>query len=226
MLTQVLLKINSTAAKALISCGALDYFKKNRTEMLFELEVISNFTKKELELFQNIITEKANINLEKAVTSLLQDKITKKRIETINNILQSIKDPPYSLTDKIEWLSDNENSLLGVAISCSKLDCYDIAMTNTNCKEFKTTLLDKIIIAGEISNINIIKTKKGKNPGQEMAFISIEDQYGLVDSIIFFPEQLEAYKHHLFENNILIFVGNKTKNKDGLVVEKCFSPRT
>ena len=227
LLTKVLLKINSTAAKALISSGALDYYKKNRTEMLFELEAVSNFTKKELELFEIIVANDTKIDLIKAVTNLLHDKITKKRIETINNILQSIKNPPYSLIDKIDWLSDSENSLLGVAISCSKLDCYDIAMTNTNCKEFKTTLLnEKIIIAGEISNINFIKTKKGKNPGQEMAFVSIEDQYGLVDSIIFFPEQLEEYKHHLFENNVLIFVGNKTKNKDGLVVEKCFAPRT
>jgi DNA polymerase-3 subunit alpha len=226
-ISHILLNINSTAAKALVGSGALDYFKKNRTEILFHYEILSSLTKKELELFDALIADKPTASIKPMLAALLNEKITKKRIEPISNLIRSLENPPYSLTDKIEWLSDSENSLLGVAISCSKLDSYDISMTNTNCKEFKTTLLsEKIILAGEVSNVNIIKTKKGKNPGQEMAFVSVEDAYGLLDSIIFFPEQLETYKHHLFQGNVLIFIGNKTKTKDGLVVEKCFTPRS
>jgi DNA polymerase III alpha subunit len=131
------------------------------------------------------------------------------------------------LLDKIEWLSDSENSLLGTAITCSKLDTYDTSMSNCNCKTFKTTFIkENIVLAAEISNINITKTKNGKNPGQEMAFLTIEDQYGVLDSVVFFPEQLTKYKHHLFVDNILVFVGNKSKTKDGLIVEKCFIPVT
>lgn len=223
----ILLNINSTAAKALVGSGALDYFRKNRTEILFHYDILSSLTKKELELFDGLIKDNPTADIRISLAALLNEKITKKRIEPISNLVRSLEHPPYSLTDKIEWLSDSENSLLGVAISCSKLDSYDISMTNTNCKEFKTTLLsEKIILAGEVSNVNIIKTKKGKNPGQEMAFVSVEDAYGLLDSIIFFPEQLETYKHHLFQGNVLIFIGNKTKTKDGLVVEKCFTPRS
>jgi len=223
----ILLNINSTAAKALVGSGALDYFRKNRTEILFHYEILSSLTKKELELFAGLISDKPTSDIKVVLQALLNEKITKKRIEPISNLIRSLEHPPYSLTDKIEWLSDSENSFLGVAISCSKLDSYDISMTNTNCKEFKTTLLsEKIILAGEVSNVNIIKTKKGKNPGQEMAFVSVEDAYGLLDSVIFFPEQLETYKHHLFQGNVLIFIGNKTKTKDGLVVDKCFTPRS
>jgi DNA polymerase-3 subunit alpha len=223
----ILLNINSIAAKALVSSGALDYFKKNRTEILFHYDILSSLTKKELELFQNLVLNNPTSNIKQLLSSLIGEKITKKRIEPISSSIRSLENPPYSLTDKIEWLSDSENSLLGAAISCSKLDSYDISMTNTNCKEFKTTLLsEKIILAGEVSNVNVIKTKKGKNPGQEMAFVSVEDAYGLLDSVIFFPEQLEIYKHHLFQGNVLIFIGNKTKTKDGLVVEKCFTPRS
>ena len=49
VLFTVLININSTASKALISCGAFDYFKKNRTEMLFEYETCTSLTKKETE---------------------------------------------------------------------------------------------------------------------------------------------------------------------------------
>lgn len=224
----ILININSTASKALISCGAFDYFKKNRTEMLFEYETCSSLTQKETE---KLIAIK-NLHKIKDLKALLikgveEQVATKKRMETLKNLLTSLENPPYSLTDKIEWLSDSENSLLGVSITCSKLDSYDIEMTNTDCKTLKNSAVNNnIIIAGEITNINVVKTKTGKNPGQEMAFVSIEDQTGFVDSIILFPEQWTQFKSHLFIGNVLIFVGNKAKNKDGLIVEKCFAPKT
>lgn len=229
-LFEVLLNINSTASKALISCGALDYYKKNRTEMLFNYDLISELTKKESDICRNIISESKNkdIKIIKVLEQLLEaPRIQKNRKKIINNIISSIKKPPYSLIDKIEWLSDSENNMLGASITCFKIDTYDTAMANCNCKSFKTSVVSSnIVIAGEINNINIIKTKKGKNPGQEMAFVSIEDQYGILDSIIFFPEQLSKYRTHLFNGNILIFSGNKSKAKDGLIVEKCFMPAT
>ena len=224
--TKILMNINSTAAKSLISGGAFDYFKKNRTEMLFEYELLCNLTKKELEQFDNLMI--SNETLKSNLIRLCElGKINKNRKENILNLTKTIDNPPYSLIDKIGWLSDSESSLLGASITCSKLDTYDISMTNLDCKQYKHTYIDKnIIIAGEVVNINVVKTKKGKNPGQEMAFITIEDSTGILDSVVFFPEKWEEYKHHLFERNILIFVGNKTKNKDALVVEKCFIPKS
>lgn len=216
--------INSTAAKAMICCGAIDYMQKNRTQMLFEYEISASLTKKEKEYAKNLIV--ADTSLDDIFRYLINhSKVNVKRKKAIQDLLNAYINPPFSLLDKIEWLADNESSLLGVAISCSKLDTYDITMTNTNCREFKNTeLIKNILIAGEIANINVVKTKTGKNPGQDMAFVSIEDQTGAIDSIIFFPDQYEKYKHHLFQSNILIFSGNKAKSKDGLVVEKCFVP--
>lgn len=226
MLFNILLSINSTAAKNLISSGSLDYFHKNRTEMLFEYDLTSQLTEKELEKCKNIISKKGeNINIVMLLKDLLEEKIHKKRRDLIQNMIGSIISPPYSIIDKIEWMSDSENSLLGASITCSKIDSYDTAMANCNCKTFKSSNINEnIILAGEISSINVVKTKSGKNPGQEMAFVSIEDQYGLLDSIIVFPEKLSKYRNYLFEGNILIFCGNRSKTKDGLIVEKCFVP--
>ena len=131
------------------------------------------------------------------------------------------------MVDKIEWLSDSESDLLGTSITCSKLDSYDIITTNSNCRTVKNASSpQKVVIAGEIIGVNIIKTKTGKTPGLEMAFVSIEDQVGVLDSIIFFPEKFQEYKHHLFNTNVLVFVGNKTKTKDGVIVDKCLMPTT
>jgi DNA polymerase-3 subunit alpha len=227
VLVKLLPKINSVAAKNLLSSGAFDYFRMNRTEMLFQYELISSLTDKELEYINTKISEKSTIT-ELIKLLMTKPKLTKKRIDVLQNILVTLDHPPYSLIDKIEWLSDTEETLLGTAISCSKLDSYDTNMTNSDCKSFLSDkgLTKNIIIAGEIDNINIVKTKKGKNPGQEMAFVSISDQYGSLDSIVFFPEKYAEYKHHLFANNVLIFIGNKNKDMDGLIVEKCFMPTT
>ena len=226
MTLDILLNINSKAAKALISCGAFDYFKKNRTEMLFEYDVCSNLTKKEREYFTSIISEQNIKTIKDGLVALIgHKKVNKNRQLIITNLIRSIDKPAYSLIDKIEWLSETENELLGVSVTCSKLDTYDISMANCNCKTFKTSVSsDNLILAGEISNINITKTKSGKNPGQEMAFLTVEDQYGLLDSVIMFPEQLAQYKNHMFLNNILIFVGTRSKTKDAFIVQKCFMP--
>lgn len=226
ILGTILMNINSAATKALISCGAFDYYKNNRSEMLFEYEICSGLTKKE----QTIYNVYAKSMLDASIIDILdrlyaETKLIRGRKETIANYIKSLRYPPYSLIDKIEWLSDQENELLGVGITCSKLDVYDITMANCNCKTFKTSLLkDNIVIVGEIGNVNITKTKSGKSPGLEMAFITIEDQYGTLDSVILFPEQFAKYRSYLFLGNILVFSGNKSKSKDGLIVEKCFEP--
>lgn len=222
----LLLKINSTAAKALITCGALDFLKKNRTMMLFEYDIASSLTKKEASICEtNTSSSKMLKNLLEILLSA--PRINQNRKTKIQDAIRLIENPPYSLQDKIEWLSDSESSLLGAAISCCKLDSYDISMTNMDCKSFKKTHVNKnIIIAGEISGVNVVKTKKGKNPGQEMAFVTIEDSTGILDSVIMFPETWLEYKHHIFNNNVLVFVGNKTKQSDGLIVEKCFNAHT
>ena len=225
----VLTKINSTAAKALISSGALDFTKLNRTNMLFELDILSQLTSKEIDYLMGMIIEGKKPSINEIMRSLISHpKINKNRKQIIIGLVDALLSPPYSLVDKIEWLSDSENDLLGVAISCSKLDSYDIGMANTICKDFKRSMArtHNVIIAGEITNVNIVTTKNGKNPGSEMAFVSIEDQTGILDSIIFFPEQLSTYKTHLFPSNILVFMGTQSKTKDGLIVEKCFVPMT
>jgi DNA polymerase-3 subunit alpha len=226
ILSIVLLNINSIASKALISSGAFDYFKKNRSELLFEYEICSGLTKKELTSFNDYVSLKSDAGVLEIMRHIYDNtKLIKGRKEIINNCIQSLMRPPYSLVDKIEWLSDSENSLLGVGITCSKLDVYDVSSANCNCKTFKTSLLkENIILVGEISNINVTKTKNGKNPGLEMAFVTIEDQYGTLDTVVFFPEIFSQYRSYLFIGSILVFAGNRSKAKDGLIVEKCFNP--
>jgi DNA polymerase-3 subunit alpha len=225
-LFKVLLNINSTAAKALIQCGALSFIPMTRNKMLFEYSLVGGLTKKEIEHICLQLNKMKS--LEQCFQHLLTiPRVNKNRKKIIEDSLYSLNFPPYSLDDSPEWIADAEDSLLGCSITCSKLDMYDISMTNISCKELKTTLMkENLILGGEIDYINITKTKSGKNPGQEMAFVTMTDGTGVVDSIVFFPEKYKEHKNLLFVGNIIIVKGNKSKNGDGMIVEKAYVAKT
>jgi DNA polymerase-3 subunit alpha len=222
MLIDVLLQINSTAAKALISSGAMDHFKLTRNYMLFEYSIVSELTKKEIELCKKYIELN---NLKKILSAILTDKVTSRRKEIIANYIKSIEKPPFDTNDSIEWLSDKEYELLGYSISCSRIDMYDVSNTNCTCGEFLKTVQQDVIMAGEIEYINVVKTKSGKNKGAEMAFISMSDNTGVIDSVIIFPETYRTYQNILFDSNIIIVKGSRSKDKDSLIAEKIFIPQ-
>ena len=93
-------------------------------------------------------------------------------------------------------------------------------------KEFKNTLSANIIVCGEIDSVSVTKTKTGKNPGSEMAFVSLSDSFGVIDSVIFFPEAYKKYRNVLFDNNVIIVQGKKNKSGDSFIVEKAYIPKT
>jgi DNA polymerase-3 subunit alpha len=222
ILLKLLVNINSAAAKSLIESGALSFINKTRTSMLFEFTIILSLTKKETGLLLEQIGTSSD--LKQLMLYLLNyAKINKNRRKIIEDLYRSLQYPPYSLEDTIDWISDIEDSSLGCSITCSKIDMYDISMTNCTCRDFKNiTIKENLIIGGELDFINVTKTKTGKNKGADMAFVTISDSSGSIDSIIFFPEQYKKYRQVLFAGNIIIVKGNKSKSGDGLIVENAY----
>ena len=224
---KLLTKLNSTAAKAVICSGALDYLKINRNYMMATYNAVSGLTDRErLWIINNLkISEFRNFEsiLEFVLTCEVGRKScisSAKRLLVINDINQILRHPPYSLIDTPEWIADNEHTLLGTSITCSKIDGCDILNANTTCKEFKNTNRKDIVMACELQDINVIKTKKGKNPGQEMSFMSVSDSTGGIDAIVCFPEQYIAYNHLLDIGNTILISGSKNKEGTSLIVKK------
>jgi DNA polymerase-3 subunit alpha len=226
LLFQILLNINSTAAKALIESGATSFIPKTRSSMLFEYNIASELTKKEAEFIVGHIDNFTK--LDDALDYLLiNGKSNKNRKKIIEDSKHLLNNPPYSVEDSPEWIADAEDAALGCSISCSKIDMYDISMTNSTCRDFKNnSTKDNIIIGGEIAFINVTKTKTGKLKGADMCFVNLTDQTGSIDSVIFFPEQYKTYKNILFDGNIIIVVGTRSRTGDGLIVEKAYIAKT
>lgn len=219
----ILLKINSAAAKALISSGALSNFNISRNTMLHEFNMYSELTDKEIKYCLDIIDQNAQLSTIDILRQVLQQcKVSKPRQQKILAIINQLSDPPYSLEDTPEWISDNERELLGASITCTKTDSYDSSYANADCGSLKDFGSNKqFFVVGEIDSLNIIKTKRGKNPGQEMCFITISDSYGSADCVMF-PDEYAEFKSLLSGGRVLMFNGQKSKKDQTPVIKKCF----
>jgi DNA polymerase III alpha subunit len=106
---------------------------------------------------------------------------------------------------------------LGVAITCTKVDNYDISLVDTSCKELVNgKRADYIVMGVEVQNVKEVVTKKGKNPGQPMAFLTVRDSTCSCDDVMVPPKVWE-------ENNSLFTIGRTlllrggTDKKEGYV---------
>lgn len=224
----ILLNINSTGAKALIESSALSFLGFSRKYILHVYNIFSKLSDREVTWAKNNLVLSNFNKIEDFfdfIFSMSSGKnnffATSKRMESIKEEYSIFINPPFSLEDSVEWIADAEHRLLGVSITCSRVDGRDTLSANTTCKEIKTTLNPKILVACEIDKINIVKTKKGKNPGQTMCFIRISDSTGSNDGIVCFPEQYAQFEDLLIAGNTVLIDGTKQKSKDsGLIVKK------
>jgi DNA polymerase-3 subunit alpha len=221
VLINILLKINSTAAKNIIQCGAVDYLKLSRSKILHYYNLLSELTEKELDHCRKFAETSSDIIT--ILNSLLGIKrINHKRQAKILNIIEQISKPPYSLEDRPEWIASNEKEILGASITCTKTDSYDSSYANTDCKDIHNFPNNKqFFVIAEIETMNTILTKRGKTPGQEMCFMKISDSYGSLDCILF-PEEFAENKKLLEIGRVLMFSGQKSKKDSSVIVKKTF----
>jgi len=229
--------INSAGIKALISVGALSYMDLDRTKMLYDYEVYSKLSGREQKWCESKILSSGKWNgyfkssidtLSLLLTSLIQAPVgrqggcsNKNRLIKIKGLLETLINPPYKLVDSPEWTAGVEESLLGLSITCASIESCNIENANTTCKEFlqKTTHPKYTMIAAQVDNVHEIKTKKGNNPGQHMAFLTVSDMSGSLDSIVCFPEEWIKFKRLLVNGNHIMLCGERGK-EDGFIVKR------
>lgn len=221
-------KVSSTAFKALASIGFFRDFngKVSRNKALYDYEIYRILTKAEQKWLQNNYQDKKWTNLIDALTDLAPtkkqgggtSKIERKQL--VENEIQLLIDPPYDLEDDAAWIIDQETRLLGCPVTMTRIERSDTSAANTTCKEIVNGKKGKnLCVAANIQRLAEYKIKKGESKGQNMAFLTIEDDTCILDSVVVFPRIKEKYKYILYEGNNLIFCGYVNKNDSSLIVE-------
>ncbi len=227
--------IDSRACKSLINTGACDCFGLPRIKMVFEYELFSELSQREKDWIRaNIILNQNTtmLGILEAMASVPAGRkgacSNKNRLDKVKGLIESIYNPPYELVDKPHQVAKEENKLLGVCLTATFLDESQCKYkANCTCQEFNNGFSEKhISIACQIDSVMITTTKKGANPGQEMARLIVSDESGVIDNAVIFPDAWEEASHILSEGNRLLLSGKRSydfkakKVTDGFVVEQ------
>jgi DNA polymerase III alpha subunit len=222
------LRINKRSAIAMISVGAFNgpRNRESRQKMLYEFDSWKQLTEKERQaIVDNYDSGCPSVfanSLSEAIGFILSGKgikITSKRLSTVMDIKSSLDNPFYDLEDKAETIATDEEKYLSCSLTCNKVDGLDLNMVTNMCQDIANHMITgKANLAVEIARIKIVKTKRGKNPGQEMAFLTVEDGSGSLDSITVFPECYNTHKDLLVENNTVLLIGEISKKDKGSMI--------
>jgi len=229
----------STAIRATISAGALNYMGVSRTKMLYEYEIYSKLSGREQKWVENLYLDHNNTdpdgltspnNLEDILELMVMSDAgrngacaTAKRRDKVAGLLNALREPPHSMEDMPEWITSIEENLLGIPLTCTSVDSCNTMAANCTCRDFiKGTNGQQgvVILACQIDAIKEIQTKKGKAPGKHMAFLTVSDSSGMLDSVVAFPQQWKEHKSVLTERNTVMLSGKRGKEKDSLVIQK------
>lgn len=216
-----LIKMKKASSKIFLCCGAFDFFGVPRKKMLYEHDKLLSIKDSEL-LYIQENCDLTKDSLEKCVEKLCEAPTgknkpisNKRRISSLQDIYRSISSPPYSLKDSIEEISSWEETYLGISITCSKFDLIRKSGLETDCVDFEKEYDKRFVVIGQVKRINEITDKNDR----EMAFCTISDNSGEIDSCIIFADKWEKYKHIIENMNILKLVGSK--NRDSFVLSHC-----
>lgn len=215
-------KLNKRAVISLISVGAFNGANntRDRQEMLYEFDSWKNLSAREQKYIEENYSSKATLS--QNIQSLISNfKITSRRETTVSDIKKSLENPFYDLSDSVATIADQEFKFLGCSLTCSKTDSA-ISGQNFMCRDVsKGAIKGKVVLAVNINSIREYKTKKGKNPGQLMAFLAVEDSSGELDSVTIFPEAYKEHRDVLVEGNTVLINGEVSKkDSTSIIVNK------
>jgi len=190
-------KVNKRVIEGLIKCGAFDSTKVKRSQMIASLEDAIDYG-------QRVQKEKADPQM---------------RLFDMGADRQDINLPKMPVID--EWdekqLLAFEKEAIGFYITghpLTKFEDLQDKFTNANTISLKEKNDGEIIrICGIVIKIKTIKTKKG----DPMAFITLEDQHGTIE-IVIFSSVYAAAQELLFEDKAVIIQGRVKKDENSVKI--------
>jgi DNA polymerase-3 subunit alpha len=229
---------NTGTINKLIQVGAMRCFNMPRKRMLEEFSTWNELTKNEK---QWVVERQDLTDLLSALKALSLPKYRKpkkksdpepvgpfggchdvRRERAVQSHVSMLEKPPTPLIDTPLWISYVEEELLGVSITCSKVESCDLGDVNTTVKEFIDGKKGFMVLGVEVRDIREVKVRKGQSAGRKMAFLAVSDSTGQVDNLTVFSDAYDQYKELLRPGNTVLIQGEKDEKKDSLILKKAF----
>jgi len=213
-------QVSSSTVEPLISTGGLDFLNISRQKMLYEYNLFSRLTTKEIEWCKEQYLESTDWQTTKDVLEALAKPkkegggcSNKNRVAAIKTIIGSLDNPPHTLEDLPLWVSSQEEKMLGVALTRHKTDGRADASRATNTLK---NIEEIGIVAAEIVRVKHVVTKKNQ---KDMAFLDLEDGSGRLEGVVCFNKEYENIEELIFEGNTVLAQLEKNQKKEGYILQ-------
>lgn len=184
--------LNKKSLESLIQAGAMDCFSFDRGLLLGNIENILSFSRHNKEKNQ----QTNQFSLFAGTSIELEHKL-------------HLKDaPPATLDQKLIW----EKNLLGLYVSSHPFAYYSTILQNTTTPLNEVEGYDRdawIVVGGVIDSVKKKITKKGS----VMLFVSIQDQSGTMELLVF-PKTYETTQA-VWKEGVVVCVVGKTPKEEG-----------
>ena len=83
----------------------------------------------------------------------------------------------------------------------------------------------EVIVGAMVSSLRTTRTRKGRNPGQKMGMLTLEDATGKIDAVVF-AETFATFEHLLVEDAVLFFRAqvDRRREEPNLLVSQVITP--
>lgn len=191
--------VNKQVLEALVKSGALDYFKRKRSQLFHAIPVA-------LERGANIRKEKKSNQM-----NLFDEEVESQAAEPVAETYPEDTEP-WSKPQELQF----ERETLGFYLSDHPLKQWgkylQMLVTHKIC-DLKPSITTQIAIGGMVVGLKERAVKSGQNQGKKMACMAVEDLSGQCPAICF-PDAFEAQKAHLRPDTIVLIKGKMNTKKE------------
>jgi len=223
--------VNKKAFESLILSGSFDCFKISRSRMQHHFSTIKEFTKRETEWLRDYKVAHPAVSVKDAIKQMVEaSKATSRdrpifrqsRIPNVEGLLAAYNNPGYELYDSPSWVAKKEEELLGISLTCNKVDEYDTSKATCTCKEFIDGFNSQngIAMGVQIDSVREWTIKKGRSAGMQMGFITVSDISCSLDNVTAFSEEWDKFKKMLYEGNTVLLRGIRDKKRGSFLIKK------
>lgn len=218
--------LTKTQITSMIQVGCFDFMGMSRMRCEFEYNQWSLLTTRQQKIMRTLYSEKPASSLLEILENFEKSgKKCSKNDKNLVHISNALTAPPHPLNDSKLNIVANERALLGINVSCSKVDTVNMPDVKDTClgasDDSRYYNKNKVfVLMGEIVDYREFKIKNGKLAGKLMANFKLVDESGECDVVIF-PEKLDLYQAAMYDENTILIKGKKS-TRGGLICEEVF----
>lgn len=211
------INVNIKTSEALIKTGCFVDTGISRKDLLELIQLTNQLTDKEKDwVMERIHNCDTIVEYTDLLNKCVETVCNKRRRPTLES---HIKMAEFGVQDPIGWIETSEKFYLGTFLTGTASDFMQSGTTDTimDCiKEVRS--FSRKEVGCIIKDVRITVTKKGDNPGQEMAIIDLYDSSGELNKVPVFPETYKTCSDLLLVDNLVIV--SLLKGKKGWIIER------